>query len=729
MNDLEFILKQYWGFDRFLPLQREAMNAVMAGRDSLVVLPTGGGKSLCFQAPAMALPGMAIVVSPLISLMKDQVDSLRANGIPSARINSGMAASERQSVNEDIRHGLLKLLYVSPERLVQPAFLSYIQQCAVSFFVVDEAHCISHWGHDFRPEYRELRHLREALPKAAIHAYTATATEHVRDDIVKELCLREPEVLVGSFDRPNLVYHVERRARGIEQVRRVIEGHPGESGIVYCIRRAEVDAMCDALVEAGYRALPYHAGMPDEERKANQEAFTREQADIVVATVAFGMGIDKSNVRYVIHAAMPKSIEYYHQETGRGGRDGLEAECWLFHSGADYGIWKSIVEKGEGEARDVALSKLSDMFRYCTGVSCRHKTIVTYFGQQYPDKPCGACDVCLNRFDSVEGAGEIAKAILDAVQEIGAFAGPTYTATVLSGSREDRVVAKGHDRLQCFGQLAGRDIRTLRDWIAQLAGQGYLEMTGEYNLLSVTSKGLDLGRYGDTPQLARPATKAPVRKAAAGARAAAAVPEGPYDQGLFEALRQLRREKADELGAPPFVVFSDAALRDMARRRPRTKAEFLEVHGVGKAKCQALGDEFLAAIFDYTEMHGAQAEEMEAAPAPEPAPPKRKTVSRRDIQLEADALFEAGCSIEEACERLQRRSSTVEGYLETYIETRGITDSAPWVSGSIAERIREAVSQAGGARLKPVWERLEGEASYGEIRIVLACLRNATKGK
>jgi len=329
--DLEAILKQYWGFDRFLPLQREAMDKVVAGWDSVVVLPTGGGKSLCFQAPALSMDGLAVVVSPLISLMKDQVDALRSAGVEAAFINSSLAPDERRAVEAGVAEGRLKILYVAPERLVTDGFLGLLKSTPIAFFAVDEAHCISMWGHDFRPEYRGMRILREAFPEAAIHAYTATATAQVRADIVNELGLRDVEPLVGSFDRPNLVYRVRRRTDRLSQVLEILEKHSSESCIVYCIRRADVDSLAAALATRSFRALPYHAGMSDEERKKNQDAFTREKADIIVATVAFGMGIDKSNVRCVIHTGAPKSLEHYQQETGRAGRDGLEAECVLLY--------------------------------------------------------------------------------------------------------------------------------------------------------------------------------------------------------------------------------------------------------------------------------------------------------------------------------------------------------------------------------------------------------------
>lgn len=718
MTQIQQILQQYWGYETFRPLQREAMQAVMDRKDSVVILPTGGGKSLCFQAPALVLPGMAVVISPLISLMKDQVDALTANGISAAAIHSMMNAEERRSVDRSIRDGSLKILYVSPERLAQERFRDYLRDADVSFMVVDEAHCISQWGHDFRPEYRQLRGLRDTFPDVHVHAYTATATSHVRNDIVEELSLREPEVLVGSFDRPNLVYRAERRADAFQQIGRVLGRHEGESGIIYCISRKEVDSLCERLNLAGHNAVPYHAGLPDADRKHNQEAFIRDKADIVVATVAFGMGIDKPDVRYVIHAGMPKSIEHYQQESGRAGRDGLEAECRLLYSGADFMIWKSMLAKQEGEAVEIALAKLEDMQRYCTGASCRRKTLLAYFDEQYPQDRCGACDFCLNEMDTVEDSGEIVRAILACVDELGSMAGPTYTALVLSGSTEERVVSKGHDNLSTYASLASEGQRAVRDWIEQLVAQGYLEKTGEYNVLSVTALGR--GANDRAPSLTKASGR--TRKSTT----AAAKSMDGVDAGLFEALRTLRRQEAEERRVPPYVIFSDASLMDMARKRPTNTIEFLGVHGVGQKKFRDFGDAFIAAIRRYCDEHGldtnvAVSKSTVFEMANEPV---RKLPSKNDTRHQCEPLFKQGRTIEEVSAIIQRAPSTVAGYLLKYIEVNAITDPSPWVHESIFERVRECAASMETDRMKPVYQALNEEVSYEEIRICMACMRN-----
>ncbi len=598
MDNVRRIVKRVWGYDALLPLQEEAIATVLARRDSIVILPTGGGKSLCYQAPAAAMGRLAVVVSPLISLMKDQVDGLAAAGVPAAYLNSSLTVEERRQVEGGVARGRYQLLYVAPERLVLPTCLGLLRRAGLAFFAVDEAHCISQWGHDFRPEYRQLRVLREAFPDVAIHAFTATATPRVRTDIEAELALRDPAILVGDFDRPNLVYRVRQRTDRLRQVTEALERHRGEAGIIYCIRRTEVDQLAEALRRRGVRAVAYHAGLADAERRRAQDDFITERADVVVATVAFGMGIDRSDVRYVIHAGMPKSLEHYQQEAGRAGRDGLPAECLLLYSGGDFGLWRSIL-MAEGLPAPGALPKLGEMYDYCQSAACRHRLLVEYFGQPYGPARCGACDVCLGEVAAEEGAGALAQRILACVLELGERFGAEHVADVLRGADTTRIARMRHDTLDAYGQLRQHPKATVRNWIAQLEGQGCLTREeGEYPTLGVSARGHRVLRGEETVVLLR--TVAPARGLRLPRPVAAPAPgRGTSDEDLFQALRALRRSMAEERGIPPYLIFSDASLREMARDRPTSEEAFLQIKGVGLRKLAELGPRFLACIREY----------------------------------------------------------------------------------------------------------------------------------
>ena len=597
---LQQVLGKYWGYSEFRPLQREAMEAVLSHRDSIVVMPTGGGKSLCFQAPALVHDGMAVVISPLISLMKDQVDALVSNGVPAALFNSSLAAGEKARIAAGIREGRFRLLYVSPERLAgegSDGFLSMLSRARVSFVAVDEAHCISQWGHDFRPEYRQLARLRELLPGISVHAYTATATARVRRDIAAQLALQQPHEFVGSFDRPNLVYRVLPRAGLKKQLLDILARHRREAGIIYCTSRREVDALAAWLTDSGLPALPYHAGLSDQERVANQDAFISERVDIVVATVAFGMGIDRSNVRFVVHAGSPRSLEHYQQESGRAGRDGLEAECVLIYSGADFMRWRTMLERN-GELTEANAVLLRHMERYASGVGCRHRHLVEYFGDRYVEQGCGACDFCFGELESVESAVTLARKILSCVARVGQRFGATHVANVLRGHASEQVVARRHDQLTTFKLLPDTPVTEIRGYIEQLCGAGLLQQTDEpYPVLALTARGTRLLKdETSAPDLRLARQRAPRKDSGRPRSRAEAESWEGVDRELFERLRALRLEIARERGVPPYVIFHDATLRDMARQRPQSMPALLGVKGVGARKADDLGGRFLTAI-------------------------------------------------------------------------------------------------------------------------------------
>jgi ATP-dependent DNA helicase RecQ len=579
------------------------MEAVLAGRDSLVVLSTGGGKSLCFQAPALVRPGLGVVVSPLISLMKDQVDTLVGNGVPAVLYNSSLAASDKTSVIEGLRDGRHRLLYVSPERLVgegSDTFLPLLASCNVSFVAVDEAHCISQWGHDFRPEYRQLGRLREALPGISLHAYTATATDRVRKDIIAQLALRNPLQCVGSFDRPNLVYRVRPRAVLKRQLLDVLDRHRREAGIIYCMSRREVEALAAWLTTVGVPALPYHAGLPDADRRRNQDAFTSERVDIIVATVAFGMGIDRSNVRFVVHAGAPRSLEHYQQESGRAGRDGLEAECVLISSAADFMKWRQMLDES-GEPSDAARRLLRDMERYAMGIGCRHRQLADYFGDEYAHerhRGCAACDFCLDELEPVDAPVIVARKVLSCVARVQQRFGAAHVTSVLRGHASKQVVARGHDKLSTFGLLSAAPVNEVRGYIEQLLGVGLLQQTGDdYSVLRLTTAGVALLRDEKArPDLTLVRQRAPRKGAPPVQSRAEAESWLGVDRALFDRLRALRLELARSRGVPPYVIFHDATLREMARLRPGSMDALLAVKGVGSRKAEDLGEVFLTAI-------------------------------------------------------------------------------------------------------------------------------------
>jgi len=613
------LLKRVFGYDNFRPNQERIIEAALAGRDVLAVMPTGGGKSLCYQIPALASEGLALVVSPLISLMRDQVAFLRELGAPAIFLNSSLSPEEWRAGAASLRAGGARLLYAAPETILSPRGSELLSSLRVKLVAVDEAHCISEWGHDFRPEYRLLGSLREAFPGAPFLALTATATPRVRADIARALALRDPLEIVASFDRPELFLEARPRGPngGYDEIASFAAGFPEESGIVYCFSRARAEEVARRLSERGIPALPYHAGLPDEERARNQDAFIDDEVRVVAATTAFGMGIDKPDVRFVVHADLPKSLEQYYQEIGRAGRDGLPARCLLLYGYGDAQKMRALLSGKEGDEALAAEAALSAMLRYAEKPGCRRLALLSHFGEAYAGPPiarpdaaagCGACDACVPGAAGAGAAPETevtteAYKFLSCVKRTGERFGAGHVADVLVGSRNERVLGLGHAELSTYG--IGKEW-TRAQWMdlsRQLARKGYLDRDEEFGVLRLTPLAYAAFKdrspiLGTVPPRGRKDAPSGARAAAgaAGAGLASALASGPGADALAASLRALRRRLAEEAGVPPYVVFADRTLYDLVSRRPSSLPELLEVFGMGEVKAGRYGAAILAAV-------------------------------------------------------------------------------------------------------------------------------------
>ena len=583
------ILNEVFGFKTFRPPQQEIVESVVAGNDAFVLMPTGGGKSLCYQVPALCLPGTALVVSPLISLMKDQVDALRENGISAACCNSALGEAEARRVLAALHAGELKLLYVAPERLLSDGFLERIKQLPISLFAIDEAHCVSQWGHDFRPEYAQLGILREIFPHVPMIALTATADGQTRSDILSRLGLSGARCYLAGFDRPNIRYQVIEKKKPFAQLTGFLSSRKEEAGIVYALSRKRVEEVANKLLTAGIKAAAYHAGLPDKERHRVQEDFLKDDLKVVVATVAFGMGIDKSNVRFVVHYDMPKSIESYYQETGRAGRDGLPADALLLFGYGDIAIARGLIGNGgNAEQNRIELHKLNCMVGFAEAQTCRRRVLLGYFGDRL-ERDCGNCDICESppeRFDATEDA----RKALSCVYRVNQRFGMMHVIDVLRGSQNHRILELKHDKLSTFGIGKEHSQEVWGSLLRQLVHLGYLEQDlANFSVLKLTEEARPLLRGEMRLELAKPRDARVVEK-----KSAAKKPS--YDGALFQELRALRKEIADEQQVPPFVVFADATLAEMAAQMPKDKWELLKITGVGQHKLARYGDAFLRVI-------------------------------------------------------------------------------------------------------------------------------------
>jgi ATP-dependent DNA helicase RecQ len=703
------LLETHFGYSSFRNGQELAIQSVLAGENTICVMPTGGGKSICYQIPALVLPGTTIVISPLISLMKDQVDALVQVGIPATFINSSLSYNEANERIREAKQGMYKLLYIAPERLESREFIEELQQMEIPLVAVDEAHCISQWGHDFRPSYRHIKQMVYSLPqKPNVLALTATATPRVREDICETLDIDEENSIITGFERENLSFSVIKGQDRLNFLRDYLKQNEKEAGIIYAATRKNVDQLYERLKKANINVARYHAGMGDAERIREQDRFLKDEASVMVATSAFGMGIDKSNIRYVLHFQLPKNMESYYQEAGRAGRDGLESECILLYSSQDVQVQRFLIDQSSDRARITQeLEKLQQMVDYCHTENCLQEFILKYFGEIETDS-CGRCGNCLDSRSSNDVTKE-AQMVLSCLIRMGQRFGKTLTAQVLTGSRNKKVTEMGFDKLTTYGIMKEKGLKEVTDFIEFLISQELIAIEqGQFPTLYVSSKGKDI--LLGIEQVHR--------------RESVKVKEISKDDPLFETLREVRRTIAESENVPPFVIFSDAALKDMCAKLPKTNEEFLTVSGVGEHKLQKYGLDFIQAIRAFCEAHPERKAESVVGAAPK-KPAKKKAVG--DSHLETFQLHQQNLSIDEIAKSRDLASSTVESHLIQCAQQGMEVDFTRLIPSEYIQLLEKAVQEAGRDRLKPIKEQLPEEVSYFMIKGYLYFLSKKNK--
>ena len=711
------ILKHQFGFDSFRMNQEQAIETVLAKKDCVVLMPTGGGKSLCYQIPALMLDGLTVVISPLIALMKDQVDALKNNGVEAAFLNSSQTAREQTEVFQAVRSGRLKLLYVAPERLLQTGdqFIDFLKSIEVSLFAIDEAHCISSWGHDFRPEYMQLARLKSFFPKVPLIALTATADKLVRQDIVERLTIRNAALFVSSFNRPNIFYKIEQKRNSYGRLLEYLETRRTESGIIYCLSRNSAESLAADLRDEGFDALPYHAGLDKETRDKNQSLFLKDEVKIIVATIAFGMGIDKSNVRFVVHMDLPKNIESYYQETGRAGRDGLQSEALLFFSWGDVNKLKGFAEvEGNRSQTEIMLKKLNTMGAFGDLKTCRRKFLLNYFSEELTED-CGHCDNCNTTFETFDGT-IIAQKALSAVARTGQRFGLSYLIDFLRGSQA-KTIRDEHKNLKTYGIGADVSKNNWFDYFKDLIAQNYLAQTeGTYPTIVLTDKS-EAVLKGQTPVELFKVTIREDKKSSL-----VSPLEHEYLKDLFDELRLVRTAFAKAENVPPYVVFSDATLIEMATYLPNNEDEMRKISGVGDLKLQKYATDFLETIVDYCDRNNLTSRINLKTPKREP---KKRTIRDGNGQTTYDVsldMFKSGLSIPEIAESRGVAVGTVETHLVRFIPS-GEVRLDDLVATDKIETIRNAIARLNaGVAVAPVKEFLGDNYSYGEIRAVLVTM-------
>lgn len=703
------LLKKHFGYGQFRLGQGEIIENVINGNDTFVLMPTGGGKSICFQLPALKLPGVTLVISPLIALMKDQVDALKTNGIAAEFINSSLSAAAIKVIQSKVSNNEIKLLYLAPERLGVPAFREFLSTLNVSLIAVDEAHCISEWGHDFRPDYRNLKMLRADFPQTPVIALTATATEKVRKDIVEQLRLEKARTFITSFNRPNLTYVVEPKSHSYEKILDLLKNYRDKSVIIYCFSRKDTVNLAKKLTEDGFPALPYHAGLNNELRQATQDKFINDEVPIIVATIAFGMGIDKPDVRLVVHYDLPKTIEGYYQETGRAGRDGLPSKCILFYSYGDKIKQDFFIDQIDDEEEKIkAQRKLKEMLDYCEIVTCRRSYLLNYFGENSGNE-CGNCDICMSDQEEFDGT-EITQKIISAILKTGQRFGAGYIAQILRGENNKVVRERNHTELSVFGIATDFSEIQIKKLITMLIAKKLLAKEGEqYPILIVTQNGINFLKNREKINLPKPKENIERKSKRKD------FGELDFDQGLFDELRILRKKIAEDENVPPFTVFGDKSLMEMAHYLPRDTVSFGKISGVGSYKLQRFGEEFMKIIGEYVDLHNLSVRTKTS----ELKSKARKKKANGDTYNETKKLILQKMSLVKIAEIRELSVVTIIGHLEKLAVLEHELDIEYLRPEKTQyEDIAKAFEEVKSDKLSPIFRILRGKYSFDEIRIV-----------